>query len=78
MGLLISGAGATMAVGGFLARSWWTGSGSRSTRRDGAILPLLAMLTWPGIRNADRAAVVDTKKLTRIRADPLFAPRRWR
>ena len=32
------------------------------------------MLTWPGIRNADRAAVVDTAKLTRIRADPLFAP----
>ena len=75
MGLLISGAGATMAVGGFLAPILVDRLGIEGALvATGAILPLLAMLTWPGIRNADRAAVVDTAKLTRIRADPLFAP----
>jgi MFS family permease len=75
MGLLISGAGATMAIGGFVAPILVDGLGIEGALvATGAILPLLAVLTWPGIRNADRAAVVDTAKLTRIRADPLFAP----
>jgi hypothetical protein len=75
MGLLISGAGATMAIGGFVAPILVDGLGVEGALvATGAILPLVAVLTWPGIRNADRAAVVDTAKLTRIRADPLFAP----
>ena len=75
MGLLISGAGATMAIGGFVAPILVDGLGIEGALvATGAILPVLAVLTWPGIRNADRAAVVDTAKLTRIRADPLFAP----
>ncbi len=75
MGLLISGAGATMAIGGFVAPILVDGLGIEGALvATGAILPVLAVLTWPGIRNADRAVVVDTARLTRIRADPLFAP----
>jgi MFS family permease len=75
MGLLISGAGATMAIGGFVAPILVDRLGIEGALiATGAILPILAVLTWPVIRSADRAAVVDTAKLTRIRTDPLFAP----
>ena len=75
MGLLISGAGATMAIGGFVAPILVDGLGIEGALvATGVILPLVAVVTWPGIRNVDREAVVDTAKLTRIRADPLFAP----
>ena len=67
--------GATMAIGGFIAPILVDLLGIEGDLiATGAILPILAVLTWPVIRNADRAAVVDTAKLTRIRTDPLFAP----
>ena len=75
MGLLISAAGATMAIGGFVAPILVDSLGIEGALvATGLVLPILAVVTWPGVRNADRAAVVDTARLNRIRADPLFAP----
>jgi hypothetical protein len=75
MGLLISLAGATMAIGGFVAPILIDQLGIEGALiATGFVLPLLAVVTWPGVRHADRAAVVDTGRLNRIRADPLFAP----
>ena len=75
MGLLISVAGATMAIGGFVAPILVDQLGIEGALIvTGLVLPTLALVTWPGVRNADRAAVVDTGRLNRIRADPLFAP----
>ena len=75
MGLLISVAGATMAIGGFVAPILVNQLGIEGALiATGVVLPILAVVTWPGVRNADRAAVVDTGRLNRIRADPLFAP----
>jgi hypothetical protein len=75
MGLLISIAGATMAIGGFVAPILVDRLGIEGALvATGLVLPILAVVTWPGVRNADRAAVVDTARVTRIRADPLFAP----
>jgi Cyclic nucleotide-binding domain len=75
MGLLISAAGATMAIGGFLAPILVDQLGIEGALIvTGLVLPILAVVTWPGVRNADLAVVVDTARLNRIRADPLFAP----
>ena len=75
MGLLISAAGATMAIGGFVAPILVGQLGIEGALvATGLVLPILAVVTWPGVRNADRAMVVDTARLNRIRADPLFAP----
>ena len=75
LGLLISAAGATMAIGGFLAPILVDTLGIEGALvATGLVLPILAVVTWPGVRNADRAAVVDTSRLNRIREDPLFAP----
>ena len=75
MGLLISAAGATMAIGGFVAPILVDQLGIEGALiATGLVLPILAVVTWPGVRNADRAVVVDTARLNRIRADPLFAP----
>ncbi len=40
----------------------------------GLALPLVALLTWPGLRRVDDDVVIDAAALARIRADPLFAP----
>jgi hypothetical protein len=75
MGLLISAAGATMTIGGFVAPILVDQFGIEGALvATGLVLPILAVVTWPGVRNADRAMVVDTARLNRIRADPLFAP----
>ncbi|HEU5203811.1 MAG TPA: MFS transporter [Candidatus Limnocylindrales bacterium] len=75
MGLLVSVAGASMAVGGFLAPILVDRIGIEGALiATGLVLPVLAVVTWPGVRNADQAAVVDTTRVMRIRADPLFAP----
>jgi Cyclic nucleotide-binding domain len=75
LGLLISVAGATMAIGGFVAPILVDGLGiAGALIVTGATLPILATVTWPGIRGADNSVVVDTARVTRIRADPLFAP----
>ena len=75
MGLLISAAGATMAIGGFVAPILVDQLGIEGALIvTGLVLPILAVVTWPGVRNADLAVVVDTARLNRIRADPLFAP----
>jgi hypothetical protein len=75
MGLLISAAGAMMAIGGFVAPILVEQLGIEGALiATGLVLPILAIVTWPGVRNADRAVVVDTARLNRIRADPLFAP----
>jgi hypothetical protein len=75
MGLLISAAGATMAIGGFVAPILVDQLGIEGALiATGLVLPILALATWPGVRNADQSAVVDTARVTRIRADPLFAP----
>ena len=75
MGLLISGAGLTMAIGGFVAPILVDGLGiAGALVVTGATLPILAVVTFPGVRGADKAAVVDTSRVMRIREDPLFAP----
>jgi cyclic nucleotide-binding protein/MFS transporter len=75
MGLLISAAGATMAIGGFVAPILVGQLGIEGALiATGFVLPILAIVTWPGVRNADQAAVVDSARVTRIRTDPLFAP----
>jgi Cyclic nucleotide-binding domain len=75
MGLLISAAGAMMTIGGFVAPILVNQLGIEGALiATGLILPILAVVTWPGVRNADLAVVVDTARLDRIRADPLFAP----
>ena len=75
MGLLISAAGAMMAIGGFVAPILVDMLGIEGALiATGTVLPVLAVVTWPGVRNADLAVVVDTARLNRIRADPLFAP----
>jgi hypothetical protein len=75
MGLLISVAGAAMAVGGFVAPILVGRLGIEGALiATGLVLPTIAVVTWPGVRHADRAVVVDTSRLNRIRADPLFAP----
>jgi hypothetical protein len=64
-----------MAIGGFVAPILVDALGIEGALvATGLVLPILAVFTWPGVRNADRAAVVDTARLNRIRADPLFAP----
>jgi hypothetical protein len=40
----------------------------------GLILPIVAVLLWPGLRHLDREAVVPAERLSRIRSVPLFAP----
>jgi len=75
MGLLISAAGATMAIGGFVAPILVGQFGIEGALiATGLVLPILAVVTWPGVRHADQAVVVDTVRLNRIRTDPLFAP----
>jgi MFS family permease len=75
MGLLMSLANGAQALGGFVAPilvAWLGVEGALVAT--GATLPVVAALTWSGIRHVDRDSVVDTARLARIRADPLFAP----
>jgi hypothetical protein len=75
MGLLMSLANGAQALGGFVAPILvvWLGV-EGALVAIGVTLPVVAALTWPGIRHVDRDSVVDTVRLARIRADPLFAP----
>lgn len=75
MGLLDSVLNGTQALGGVLAPVLVALLGiERALVVTGLVLPVVAVATWPAVRHADEHAVVDTDRLNRIRADPLFAP----
>jgi len=75
LGLVDSLANGGQVVGGVMAPVLvaWLGI-ETALVLTGLSLPLVAALTWPAMRHIDDDAVVDTVRLERIRADPLFAP----
>jgi MFS family permease len=74
-GLLEGVAGLGGATGGLTAPLLLGGFGPRGALFvAGAILPILALVTWPGVAQTDREAVIPERQLARLRAIPLFAP----
>ncbi len=75
LGLVDSVASGTQAVGGLIAPLLIAGMGiAGALVATGLLLPIVAVVTWAGLRHIDDAAVLDPVRLERIRADPLFEP----
>ncbi len=74
-GLLESMAGVVLSIGGLLAPAMIAGLGARGALAiTGAILPVVAVATWPRMRRADDAALVPERELRLLRDNPLFEP----
>ena len=74
-GLFEGGVGIMMAVGGIVAPILITVFGSRGALLiSGAILPIVAVLTWPRIRRIEHESMVPEDRLRLVRSIPLFAP----
>ena len=72
-GLLESLAGIGMSAGGILAPLLLVAVGGRGALAvAGAILPILAVATWPRIQRVDDEAIVPERELAILRALPLF------
>jgi MFS family permease len=73
-GLLEATAGIGMSAGGLVAPLLLAAWGARGALGiAGAILPIMAMATWPRVRRADDEAVVPELELALLRGIPLFA-----
>ena len=73
--LFEGGVGVMLAAGGIVAPILIALFGSRGALLiGGAILPIVAVLTWPGIRDVERESMVPEDRLRLVRAIPLFAP----
>jgi MFS family permease len=74
-GLFEGGVGVMMAVGGIVAPILIAVFGSRGALLiSGAILPVVALVTWPRIRHIERESMVPPERLRLVRSIPLFAP----
>ena len=74
-GLFEGGVGVMMAVGGIAAPLLIALFGTRGALLvAGAILPIVAVLTWPRIRRIERESMVPEDQLRLVRSIPLFAP----
>lgn len=75
LGLLDSFANGGVAVGGIVAPLLVALLGVQGAlMATGAILPIVAAVTWPAIRRLDEEGVVPAAQLDLIRSVPLFAP----
>ena len=73
--LFEGGVGVMMAVGGIVAPVLIAVFGSRGALLiGGAILPVVALLTWPRVRHIERESMVPEARLRLVRSIPLFAP----
>ena len=74
-GVIESMAGIFVPLGGLLVPALLALAGPQSALAvTGAILPVVAMLTWPRTRLADDAALVREEELRLLRGIPLFEP----
>ncbi len=74
-GLFEGGVGVMMAVGGIVAPLLIALFGTRGALViSGALLPTVALLTWPRIRRIERESMVPEERLRLVRSIPLFAP----
>jgi MFS family permease len=75
LGLFEASVGVTQALGALLAPILIVAFGNRGALGiTGAILPILAVATWPRIRRVDDEAQVPDHELRLLRGIPLFAP----
>lgn len=73
-GLLEAVIGVGVSAGSLVVPALIAGLGSRGALAvAGAVLPILAVATWPRIRRADDEAVVPQRELSLLRGIPLFA-----
>ncbi len=73
-GLLEATVGIGMSAGGLIAPLLLAAWGARGALGiAGAILPIMAVATWPRVRRADDEAVVPERELALLRGIPLFA-----
>ena len=71
--LFEGGVGVMLAAGGIVAPILIALFGSRGALLiGGAILPIVAVLTWPGIRDVERESMVPEDRLRLVRAIPLL------
>jgi MFS family permease len=74
-GLFEGGVGVMMAVGGIVAPVLIAVFGLRpALLLSSALLPIVAVLTWPRIRGIERESMVPPERLGLVRSIPLFAP----
>jgi MFS family permease len=74
-GLLEGMVGVGVAVGGVAGSLAYTAVGAQGALGvAGAILPIMAVATWPRVSRIDRRSLVTGRELTALRAIPLFAP----
>jgi MFS family permease len=65
----------SIAIGAALAPLLVDQIGTRATLvAVGAVLPVLAVVSWPRLRAIDRAAEVPTRRLELLLGNPIFAP----
>ena len=75
LGVLDSVASGAQALGGLVAPVLLAALGIQGALVvTGLLLPAVALVTWPIVRNADDQTLVDPRRLARIRDDPLFSP----
>jgi MFS family permease len=73
--LLEGAAGLAVALGGILASILLSRVGIRGTLAlTGALLPIMAVATWPWISRLELESLVPESRLTLLRRVPLFAP----
>jgi MFS family permease len=74
-GILEASVGATAAIGGLIAPLLIAAFGTQGALGvTGAILPILAVATWPRIKRADDEAQIPDHEVRLLRGIPLFAP----
>jgi predicted MFS family arabinose efflux permease len=74
-GLLEGMVGVGVAVGGLAGSAAVAAFGAQGALGiAGAILPIMAVATWPRVSRIDRRALVSGRELAALRAIPLFAP----
>lgn len=74
-GLLEAMVGVGVAVGGLAGSLAYSAFGAQGALGvAGAILPIMAVATWPRVSRIDRRSLVTGRELTALRAVPLFAP----
>ena len=74
-GLIDFVANGAFALGGVLAPPLIAAAGiEQALVVTGAILPVVALLSWPIIRRVDEAGQGDPRRIALLRGDPLFAP----
>jgi MFS family permease len=75
LGILNGVSNGGVALGGLVApvlAAWLGIQGALIV--SGAILPVVALLSWPLVRHLDERGTADPHRVDRLRADPIFAP----